>query len=528
MNTSESSDEIVPKKLYGNNIIWKNFIGISGKKYYHMIFAFLLYTCPYVFMLVILIIERKNISIIFPILITSIIYIIQIISTILGGCSDPGILPRQRKDYYYNTNKPSLKYVINGHIHALNYCFSCSLFRPPRTSHCSLCDNCVQRFDHHCLWLGTCIGQRNYRYFYFLTSSLNISALFQIFYSLYYIIFYAKKLKNKENYNKLILWGLSALSLYDLLFLTFFLGKLFILHTWLVFNSKTFYENIKKKFRKVPGINPFKKYLFYTWKRIIYKLPGKSFFVSILTEKLEKDRKKQERLSNKRYKNISNEEEDKKQNKYEQSKEEEDEYEQKNIQVHEQLTDHFITDSFNNVKNESDRTNERNKFIKSSKGQSKCSNEDKTETTKIRITNSKFIDKEKIYKKKINRTSFLKKKMNNILSLNFSDINTGNHEILSQENKELKSNQTSDVHIHNKKFKKYKAPEIHKISKNNELETITDGLPDNLVLYPKNSQYIPDLGEEDDDIGDHFVIANKIKLSNRSDNYEKNNDNKDI
>lgn len=243
---SESTDILRPKRIFGNNITWFNLSGITGKKYYHMFYAFLLYTCPFVLMLIILIFERKNISIGFPIVVTTILYIIEVASTILGGCSDPGIIPRQRADYFYNTNKPILKYVINGHLLTLNYCNSCSAYRPPRTSHCSLCDNCVQRFDHHCLWLGTCIGKRNYRYFYFLTESINLSAIFQICFSLYYIINHTKHLINKENYSKLILWGLSALSLYDLLFAIFFVGKLFILHTYLVCQSKTFYENIKK------------------------------------------------------------------------------------------------------------------------------------------------------------------------------------------------------------------------------------------------------------------------------------------
>lgn len=39
------------------------------------------------------------------------------------------------------------------------------IFTPParKAKHCRRCDKCVDGFDHHCLWLNTCIGARNYR-----------------------------------------------------------------------------------------------------------------------------------------------------------------------------------------------------------------------------------------------------------------------------------------------------------------------------------------------------------------------------
>eukprot|EP00439_Symbiodinium_sp_Y106_P011355 s5306_g1.t1 len=48
----------------------------------------------------------------------------------------------------------------------LRYCKICHMHQPLRTKHCRDCGKCVRTHDHHCPWVGTCVGEGNRVYFY--------------------------------------------------------------------------------------------------------------------------------------------------------------------------------------------------------------------------------------------------------------------------------------------------------------------------------------------------------------------------
>lgn len=117
----------------------------------------------------------------------------SLLSLVLTACTNPGIIPKQKDGFAAGPfNAPLLssqgllydgrnrEVRVAGVLSKLKYCDSCCLYRPPRSSHCSDCDCCVEKFDHHCPWVGNCIGKKNYRYFLsFLTFTSSLIWLTQ-------------------------------------------------------------------------------------------------------------------------------------------------------------------------------------------------------------------------------------------------------------------------------------------------------------------------------------------------------------
>ncbi|KAK3119665.1 hypothetical protein QOZ80_9AG0673530 [Eleusine coracana subsp. coracana] len=203
--------------------------------------------------------------------------IMDLVFLFMTSSRDPGIVPRNTRappeaDELLGSNTPSMDWssgrtpqmrfrrtkdvIVNGFTVKVKFCETCLRYRPPRSSHCSICNNCVQKFDHHCPWVGQCIGLRNYRYFFLFIATSTFLCIFVFIFA--WLSVYSQMVSNggsiwkalrKEAYS-------FALIIYTAI-VVWFVGGLTVFHLYLISTNQTTYENFRYHYNKKE--NPYRK-----------------------------------------------------------------------------------------------------------------------------------------------------------------------------------------------------------------------------------------------------------------------------
>lgn len=201
--------------------------------------------------------------------------------------SDPGIM--RKKQTKQSELKPRTVLINQlGTIHKYKQCASCAIIRSLRSNHCRDCDNCVIRFDHHCPWIGNCVGIRNYPFFYFFLLFLNILDMYMASFSIAKISTSNtnKKLRYDNDASTASKLCSNIVSIYIVIYCCLamlFITGLFFYHTNLVVNNITTKEGLKKLYENVLG-NPFKRSCCFNCRNVIRrKIPRKNIIFYLIS-----------------------------------------------------------------------------------------------------------------------------------------------------------------------------------------------------------------------------------------------------
>lgn len=197
----------------------------------------------------------------------SVLAAVILVTFLLASTMNPGIIPRNESIPPELEQQMDLRGVPRHRFLKISditikqkFCATCNIFRPPRSKHCSFCDNCILRFDHHCTWLGNCVGLYNYRYFVVLIYASTFFLMQCLYVTLCHFGQEAEDLFGPEYGFLDMLYVLSE----DIPMIFFFLYCLFLMfavlllavyHTVISLQNLTTNEHVKNYYRE--GQNPF-------------------------------------------------------------------------------------------------------------------------------------------------------------------------------------------------------------------------------------------------------------------------------
>uniref|UniRef100_A0A914QMF4 Palmitoyltransferase n=1 Tax=Panagrolaimus davidi TaxID=227884 RepID=A0A914QMF4_9BILA len=88
------------------------------------------------------------------------------------------------KRFVRDVGLPVRTFDSRGHI---RYCPRCDKIKPDRACHCSFCNQCVLKYDHHCIWHSTKGGDIELLFLFLVSGMFGLSLACLFFFHLYLI-----------------------------------------------------------------------------------------------------------------------------------------------------------------------------------------------------------------------------------------------------------------------------------------------------------------------------------------------------
>ncbi|XP_075884020.1 palmitoyltransferase ZDHHC11 isoform X2 [Nelusetta ayraudi] len=111
--------------------------------------------------------------------ITAVAFMVHFFSHVAAVTIDPADASVRAKQSY-SSPMPLFDRSKQSHVIQDLHCYLCDVKVGPKVKHCGVCNKCVEDFDHHCKWLNTCVGGRNYWFFFVALLSAALGVFFLV------------------------------------------------------------------------------------------------------------------------------------------------------------------------------------------------------------------------------------------------------------------------------------------------------------------------------------------------------------
>ncbi|CAI5440296.1 unnamed protein product [Caenorhabditis angaria] len=109
--------------------------------------------------------------------------ILAVISHLKTMLTDPGAVP---KGDATEEMIERLQAISDNSV--IYKCQKCCSIKPDRAHHCSVCERCIRRMDHHCPWVNNCVGESNQKFFVLFTMYIALLSCHALYWGIWQFV----------------------------------------------------------------------------------------------------------------------------------------------------------------------------------------------------------------------------------------------------------------------------------------------------------------------------------------------------